>query len=264
MKLTILGSGTYQPELERHCSAYLVETEKSKVCFDFGRGAVDQLLKIGVHVNQIDAVFISHWHPDHVSDLLSLAHITIAAPADLAIDWTPRKAPLLIYGPKDTIEKFNYLRKATFLDYINLEGKIELKELLEATIEGTDWQVKSFVTEHIPAKIKIETPALCYRFESDGKTLAYSGDTIDTEGLRKAAEGASLAVIEAGWPEVVKPHSHLTGTRAGKIATESNVKKLVLTHMAPYYLKGFDPKKEAEQYFQGEVILAKDLLAIQI
>jgi ribonuclease BN (tRNA processing enzyme) len=264
MKLTILGSGTYQPELERHSSAYLIETEKSKICFDFGRGAVDQLLKAGVHVNQIDAVFISHWHPDHVSDLLPLAHITIAAPSDLAADWVPRKAPLKIYGPKETVERFNYLRKAAFLDYFDLAGKIELKEISLDIIEGEDWTVKSFLTDHYRPGSPGELPALSYRMTSNDKTLAYSGDTIESDGLREALEGADVAVIEAGWPERVKPKSHLTGPRAGQIAKEAHVRKLILTHMAPLYLKEGDPKLDAEKTFGGEVILAKDLLEIEI
>jgi len=45
MKLTILGSGTYQPELKRHSSSYLLEIGKQKLAFDFGRGALDQLLR---------------------------------------------------------------------------------------------------------------------------------------------------------------------------------------------------------------------------
>lgn len=264
MKLTILGSGTYQPELDRHSSSYLVETEKSKICFDFGRGAVDQLLKVGVHINQLDAIFISHWHPDHVSDLLPLLHITIAAPGDLATDWIPRKKPLKLYGPKETGERLDLLRKATFLDYFELKGNIEIQEIANDTIAGEDWQVKSYETTHIPARIKIETPALCFRLESGEKTLAYSGDTIETKGLENAIKNTDLAIIEAAWPDKVDPKTHLTGTRAGKIAESNGVKKIVLTHMSPLYMKDFGPKKDAEEYFKGEVILAKDLMEITV
>jgi len=265
MKLTILGSGTYQPELDRHSSSYLVETDDGqKICFDFGRGAVDQLLKIGVHINQLDAFFISHWHPDHVSDLLPLLHITIAAPGDLATDWIPRKKPLKLYGPQGTIEKLDLLRKATFLDYFKMEGNIEVREIADDSIDSQDWQVKSFKTVHIPPRIKIDTPALCYRMESNDKVFAYSGDTIESEGLARAIKDADLAIIEASWPEKVKPGSHMTGQRAGKVAEKNGVKKLVLTHMSPLYLKDFDPKKDAKKYFKGEVILAKDLLEFEL
>ena len=259
MKLTILGSGTYQPELERHSSAYLIETANSKICFDFGRGAVDQLLKIGLQVNQLDAVFITHWHPDHISDLLPLLHITIAAPADLAVDWIPRKAPLKIYGPKGTKERVGYVLKSSYLDHCEMD-MVEIYEIAEKQeVKGLDWVVKSYLAKHNP-----ETLSFCYQFESENKIISLSGDTIECDGLNQAIKNASLAIIEAGWSEEVKPKTHLTGKRTGRIAQENNVKKLVLTHVSPLYLKNGDPVKDAQEYFQGEVILAKDLMVFEI
>ena len=105
MKLTILGSGTYQPELTRHSSAYLVETDSgAKICFDFGRSAIDQLLKLNIRITEIDAVFISHWHGDHVADIIALLHYTVAPlPDDISVFRPIRKNPLKIYGPTGTV-----------------------------------------------------------------------------------------------------------------------------------------------------------------
>ena len=94
--------------------------------------------------------------------------------------------------------------------------------------------------------------------------MAYSGDTIESEGLAKAISNADLAIIEAAWPDEVKPKTHFTGWRAGKFAQENGVKKLVITHMAPLYLQKFNPKADAEKEFKGEVVVAKDLLEINI
>lgn len=257
MKLTILGSGTYQPELERHSAAYLIQTNRQKICFDFGRGAVDQLLKIGVHVNQIDAVFISHWHGDHINDLIALLQVTISPPADHGL-WPVRQKPLKIFGPKGTLTKIK-----TIVDVMHENPELrnlEIKELAAGeSIEIDNFKVLSFLAKH-----NLDIQAFCYRLESDNKVFAYSGDTVESDRLAKAISNADLAVIEAAWPDKVNPKTHLTGTRAGKFAAESNVKNLVLTHIAPYYLKNFDPKKDAEKYFKGEVILAKDLLKIDI
>lgn len=259
MKLTILGSGTYQPEKDRVGSSYLIETNKSKICFDFGRGAVGRLLEAGIHVNQIDAVFISHWHPDHISDLLPLIHITIAAPADLATDWIERKSPLKIYGPQGTVEKVQALKAVTLLDGRD-DPELAVFDIKAGDIiKGADWSIQAFDALHN----KNSNPLL-YRLESGGKVFAYSGDTTVCDGLKSAIKNADLALIEAGWPEKIDPKTHLTGERTGKVAQEGNVKKLVITHMAPYYLKNFSPKKDAEKYFKGEVIVAKDLLEVEI
>jgi len=259
MKLTILGSGTYQPELERHSSVYLIETAKSKICFDFGRGAIDQLLKVGLQVNQLDAIFITHWHSDHISDLLPLLHITIAAPKDIVTDdWIPRKAPIKVYGPRDTRERLGYLLKSSYLDHCEMD-MVEIYDIDGEEIRGSDWVIKPYLAKHNP-----RVPSLCYRLESENKIFGFSGDTVECDGLRGAIKNADLAIIEAGWPEEVNPKTHLTGPRTGRVAQENNVKKLVLTHVAPYYLKGFNPISDAKKYFKGEVILAKDLLEIQI
>lgn len=258
MKLTILGSGTYQPELERHSATYLVETnEGGKICFDFGRGAVDQLLKLRIRITELDAVFLSHWHGDHVADLVALLHYTVAPlPDDLSVFRPVRQKPLKIYGPKGTTGNIRAILSMTRFgkkEFVNLE----VKDLTNSEMKENGLKIKSFVTDHTPS-------AVCYRIESEGRILAYSGDSIETDGLRKAIHSADLAVIEAGWPEKVNPKTHLTGPRAGKIAAEENVKKLVLTHIAPYYLKDFNPVKDAQTYFKGEILEAKDLMEIEI
>lgn len=257
MKLTILGSGTYQPELERRGSAYLVQTNNQNLCFDFGRGAIEQLLKVGVHVNQIDALFITHWHGDHVNDLVNLLHITTAPPGDHGL-WPIRKKPLKIYGPEGTLENLK-----TIVSIIRYGEKpldnIEVKEISEDKIEGEGWTIYSYPTIHNDGM-----KPLCYRLETEGKIFAYSGDTVESEGLAKALKDADLTVVEAGWPDEIKPKAHFTGSRAGKFAAENGVKKLIITHMAPLYLQKYNPQKDAEKYFKGEVIAAKDLMEIEI
>jgi ribonuclease BN (tRNA processing enzyme) len=105
---------------------------------------------------------------------------------------------------------------------------------------------------------------LCYRLEAEGKVFAYSGDTVESDGLAKAIKNADLAIVEAAWPDEVQPKTHFTGVRAGKFAQENGVKKLVITHMAPLYMQKYEPKADAEKEFKGEVILAKDLLKIKL
>jgi len=259
MKLTILGSGTYQPELERHGSAYLIETKNSKICFDFGRGAIEQLLKIGVHVNQLDSIFISHWHGDHISDLIPLLQITISPPYNYGYGHRPeRTKPLKIFGPVGTLDRIKSLVKVM---HENEElNHLVIKELKNGNdIDLLGCRIKAYVSKHNENLVP-----MCYRLDAEGKIFAYSGDSVESDGLRKAVRNADLAVIEASWPEEVKPRTHLTGDRAGKIAKESGVKKLVITHMSPLYMKNYNPQKDAEETFGREVIVAKDLLEIEI
>jgi len=258
MKLTILGSGTYQPELDRHSAAYLIETNNGqRICFDFGRGAIDNLLKAGVAITQIDAIFVSHWHPDHVADFLSILHYTSSPlPKDLAILSGPRKKALKIYGPKGTKDSVECLRRAFSSDHWQ---HVKVVELENEEVQGDGWLIKSYLTIHNPG-----LKALCFRMEADGKILAYSGDTLESSGLDKAVMDADLAVIEASWPDHVEPKTHLTGERAGKIAAQGKVKKLVLTHIAPIYTREFQPIKDAQKHFHGEILEAEDMMEIEL
>lgn len=255
MKLTILGSGTYQPELGRNSSAYLIETLRSKICFDFGRGAIERLYQAKGHPNDLEAIFISHWHPDHVSDLLPLLHIILAPSGD----WPKRKKPLKIFGPRGTIRSIDYFKKATLLDKFDNKDKIKIVEIKNDLVRGPDWQVNSYKTFH-----NAGVAASSYRLKSANKIFAYSGDTAESAGLKNALKDADVALVEAGWPEKKAPKIHLSGSKAGKLAREANVKRLIITHVSPYYLKNFNPQLDAETTFGCPVILAKDLMSVDI
>lgn len=255
MKLTILGSGTYQPELERHCSSYLVQVNRQNLVFDFGRGTLDQLLKLGVSYYNIDTIFITHCHGDHISELSSFLHIA------LTVD-SKRKRGITIYGPVGIKRSINNLLRATGLfGRKHPIYKIKIKEIKNSElVRGKGWLVRGYTVSHV-SKMR----CLAYRIQADQKVLAYSGDTGNCQGLYKACRDADLAIIEANSPKSVKDMAgHLTSGEAGQIASDSSVKKLVLTHISAERLKKEDPKSEAKEFFRGSVVLAKDSMKIKI
>ena len=256
MKLTILGSGSYQPELNRHCASHLIQIGKQNLVFDFGRGCLDQLLKLGINYYDIDAIFISHTHSDHFSELASFLFIALAE----AKPFKYRRKDITIYGPRGFKKKMVYFYKTLNLEKFRPKYKVRIKEIAPGKIiKGKNWQVQGFTAIHSSS-----LNCLCYRLKCKNAIFAYSGDSSNSSGLRKAINKADLALIEASWPEELVPWTHLTAEQAGKIAQESSVKKLVLTHALPYYWQKFDLKKEAKKYFEGSVILARDLTKITI
>src|SRR5215469_9634981 len=91
--IILLGTGTCQIEHARRASSVLIQLDGMPVLFDCGHGVVQRLLEVGVQHNQVDHIVLSHFHPDHVSDLLPFLH---------AGAWSrrnPRNADLHIYGP---------------------------------------------------------------------------------------------------------------------------------------------------------------------
>src|SRR6266496_5907560 len=91
--LTLLGTGTCQIEFERRASSVLLELGGTYVLFDCGHGVVQRLLEVGVQHNQVNHVVLSHFHPDHVSDLVPLLQAGAWSRSN------PRGTDLHIYGP---------------------------------------------------------------------------------------------------------------------------------------------------------------------
>src|SRR3989339_758803 len=120
MKLIILGSGTAVPLLERNCAGYLLEAGNRKILLDTGAGTIRRLLEVKADLFEIDNIFYTHLHNDHINDLG-------------AIIWSNnyggiRKKPLNLYGPLGFKKYFdtlvNKLLKPTKINY-----KINVKEM---------------------------------------------------------------------------------------------------------------------------------------
>jgi ribonuclease BN (tRNA processing enzyme) len=256
MEIIILGSGTYQPERERLSSSYLVKVGGQNLIFDFGRGTLGQLLKVGINYYDIDAVFITHTHADHCSELSSFLHIALAEPENGRF----REKDITVYVPERAKKAIAHILKAFSLEKFKPRYKVKIRELTNGSIvKGQGWTVKNYEARHSQT---IE--CLSYRLEAEGKAFAYSGDTEDCSGLRESCKDADLAIIEASWPEELESKGHMSGETAGRIAGEAKVKKLVLSHITPYYLENFDIKSEAKSFCKCPVFIAKDLMRIKI
>lgn len=252
MKITILGCGTFVPELKRHAASYLFDIGKEKIVFDFGRGILDNLIKTKINLDKINTIFITHTHVDHIAELSSFLFYILDRPK-------ARKYPdIKIYGPKGIKKTINFLLKAYHLEKHKYLNKIKIKELSNQNIvKGSYWKVKSFKVKH-----EKEVNCFAYRIETKKKIVCYSGDSGYCIGLKEACKNSDLAIIEVTAPKEWKITTHLNGEQAGKLANETKVKKLVLTHIASFYLPKV--KKDVAQNYKGKIIIAKDLMKIKV
>lgn len=253
MKLTILGSGTFEPELKRHSSSYLVQIKKENLIFDFGRGVIEQLMKAGVEYHEIDKIFITHTHADHCSELSSFLQITL-----IQLMQKDRKRKLTIYGPRGIKKTINYILHAFYLEDKPV-NKISIEELNDRNaVKSTNWKVQCFKVKHLGVN------SLAYRLTRKNKILAYSGDSEDCAGLRKACENADLAILESSYANEANTRGHLNYHKVGEIAQIMNVKKVIATHISAKRLKETNPKKEIKKYYKGPVLIAEDLMQVNL
>ena len=249
MKLTILGSGTAAPILNRNCAGYLLEINRKKLLFDSGAGTIRRLLELKVDLFDIDYIFYTHLHNDHINDLG-------------AIIWSNnyggvRKRALNLYGPKG-FKRYCKILINKILKPTKLYFKININELNKSAIKIGNTTLKTHPTKH-----STTTKSVIYRIINKGKSLVYTGDTEYCNEITQIAKNADFLLIECSFPDNKKVQGHLTPSLAGKIAKTADVKTLILTHFYPEVLKT-NIRKDCGKEFKGKIILAKDKTKINI
>ncbi len=255
MKITILGSGTFVPELKRTCSSYLLEKDNKKIVFDFGRGTIRNLLKLKINLYDIDKIFISHMHTDHSTELASFIQFIIDAPEKQKL-----KDEYTIYGPRGIQKDIQNMFKTFHIEKHKHISRIKIKEIKKALKIGP-LKIKSFEAKHN----NYNTPSLSclgYNIFSGKKKLCYSGDGSYCESLKEACKNADLAIVEATGPKEWNLKGHISGEDLGKLAQETKIKKLVVTHIANTYLPRV--KKDIRMNYNGKMIMAKDLMEFRL
>lgn len=252
--VTILGSGTCVPSLNRSSCSVLVEIEGSKLLFDSGAGTMRRLLETGTTIFEISHIFYSHFHPDHTSELIQLLF------ANKYPDSMRRKQPLTIIAG-DGFSNFLSGLQAAYGNWIELAAG--MLKTIELYTNGSDSRnFKKFTVNSVPVEHNDES--LAYRITGpDEKSVVYSGDTDYSDNLVHLAKDSDLLICESALPDQLKVDGHLTPSLAGKIATRANVKKLVLTHFYPECEQA-DIVKECRKTYSGPLVLAEDLLKIQL
>jgi ribonuclease BN (tRNA processing enzyme) len=251
-QITILGSGTCVPSLQRNPCSFLLKTGGASLLFDCGPGVMRRLLEIGVSIFEISHVFISHFHPDHTGELVSML-FAMKYPAP-----SPRTQPLTIVAGQGFKSFFERLKRV-YGNWIELPA--ELFTIIELDTRMADGcTFPAFTVASMPVAHRPES--LAYRIvDGDGKGLVYSGDTDVCDGLKAIAADADLMICESALPDDKKIDGHLTPSLAGKIAQAAGVKKLVLTHFYPA-CDNADIENQCRSTYNGPLVLARDLMTL--
>ncbi|MGT2771942.1 MBL fold metallo-hydrolase [Streptococcus marimammalium] len=226
MKVTTLGCWGAYPYQDGGTTSYLITgSDGFQLLMDVGSRAINELEK-EISPLALDAVIISHYHPDHIADLGVLFHYRLLYPKTL---WQPKLLP--VYGhdeDKNEFAKLSFPDVAKGIAY-NVSG-VEIIGPFEITF------------------IKTVHPVPCYAMRIKERTtdqvLVFTGDTGYFDGLADFTKDADLFLADVYLFEGNENHfAHLTSKEAGQIAKEAEVKKLVLTHL-PQFSK--DGKHDAD------------------
>ena len=252
VKITILGSGTCVTRLDRSSSALLVETGEARILMDLGRGTMDRLLTYGVTIFELTHICLSHFHPDHTSELVPLIFATKYP------DNRVRKHPLHLIGGPGLLSFYQGLQAAYGHWIVLPDEQLEIREMGSAQTESLrfdDFSISTRRVNHGPE-------SLAYRIQAGGISLVYSGDTDVCDDLVDLAHETDLFVCEASMPDGAKVPGHLTPSLAGSMASKAGARRLVLTHLYPP-CDEVDIVKQAGSTYKGPIIKAEDLMTFR-
>ncbi|MFP6656274.1 MAG: MBL fold metallo-hydrolase [Myxococcota bacterium] len=260
LHVTLCGAGGPLADTERSGPCLAIVAGRSLYLVDAGSGAARNLIKVGYQPFQVEGVFLTHFHSDHIDGLGELGMLR----------WVARShsQPLPLYGPEGIDEISEGLNQAYQFDAayrtahhgsktapasgagFSSHAFSEPADGLETVVfEKDGLRVTMFRVDHPPI-----VPAVGYRFEYGGRTVLISGDTKKSDNLELFAKGVDLLVHEALSPELMAviqaaaetagdaslakiaadvPDYHASPIDAAEIAESAGVGHLLYYHVVP-------------------------------
>jgi ribonuclease Z len=226
MNLVVLGSGTSVPHPQRASTTHWLETRSGSLLLDASAAAVHRMAAENLDWVNLDAIWISHFHLDHVGGLNKL------------------------FRAFDEAQNYKLLKQPF---------PIEIKEVApRATFEILPGvRAQTFSTLHT-------RESLALRLTDAGNTsLVYTSDTGYTDALAEFAEGVDLFMMECSFWRDKPVETHLELKDAMRLAQRAAPRKVLLGHLYPEW-DGVDIAAEAKKLWPGETIAATDGLRLHI
>lgn len=254
MRLVVLGSGSTVPHPKRASSGYWLETNGGSILLDCSASIGSRMAANGLDWPNLDAIWISHFHLDHVGGLAPLL-----AGTKHAEQMKDRTKPLRIFGPsglKDLIDAFSDAHNYGLLDQPFSVEIVEI-EALEPFEIVDGIEATAMKTPHTP-----ESHAIHIR---DGETtLVFSADTGFDEHLATLANRCDLFILECTFLRNKTTDKHLELSEAIHLIRKAKPKRAMLTHFYPEW-DDVDLEEELAKFSpMCEVIEATDGLSIVI
>ncbi|MBB1251997.1 ribonuclease Z [Streptomyces alkaliterrae] len=291
-ELIVLGTASQVPTRHRNHNGYLLRWDGEGVLFDPGEGTQRQMLRAGVAAHDLTRICVTHFHGDHSLGVAGVVQ-------RINLDRVPH--PVTAYYPASGGRFFHRLRYATaYRETVALrevpvhqDGELPGPDAFTLTARRLSHPVEAFgyrlqepdSRRMLPDRLAahgIKGPDVGRLLKDGelrgvrladvsahrpGQRFAFVMDTRLCDGVYALADGCDMLVIESTFLDedvrLAEEHGHLTAGQAAKVAVESGVRHLVLTHFSQRY---GDPAVFAEQAraagFEGELTVAADLMRV--
>ena len=272
LKVTLLGTGSPQPRMDRFGPSILVEAGEKKLLCDCGRGATQRIEQIKIPFTEIDALFLTHLHSDHI----------VGIPDLWLTGWARgRTAPLRVWGPAGTKEMMSHLEEAFQFDIqirqeddrLPAQGvAVDARNIEQGVVyDAGGIKVTAFTVDH--GRVK---PALGYRIDFAGHSVVLSGDTRYSENLIHFAQGTDVLIHEVIDPEAFRKNNpgvsqerfqaivghHTTAEEAGTIFNRVKPKLAVYSHIVPGGTTNLVPL--TRKTYSGPLEVGEDSMSFEV
>lgn len=274
MRVTLLGTGCPNVDVNRYGPATLVETGDETWLVDCGSGVTQRLLAHGANGAQITGLILTHLHSDHTMDFIQL----------LISGWHQnRTTPLRVYGPRRTRDFFNALLKAWEPEFKQrIAHELRAKEGLEVIIEEIDghWCLETDEVRITNTEVRHQPipQAFGFRFDAPGASAVISGDTAYCPELIDLAQDCGLLVHETfvHWQYLInRPNAspdqaqniqryHTITDEVGRVAHHAGSSHLALTHFVPIRFDRERVVRDIRGTYRGGLSIGEDLMSFDV
>lgn len=260
IRVTVLGSGTVDPVPSRASSGFHLQIAQRQIVVDLGGGTLRNAVSAGLDIAQLDTVVLTHFHPDHTSDLVPFLFARKYATGD----W--RLSPsLTLYGPRGTGEFLDRI----FSAWPSVRPEAQTLHVVELA-PGERYRLLEDTSLEVFTAVHGDMEALSLRFSIKDKVVAFSGDTALCPGVVQAAQRADLFFCECScFPRGEEPlycrTVHLAWEDVAEICASAQPRELVVTHLyEPVVQRKPNPGDSLSQVLRIPVTLASDLAVFEV
>ncbi|MEM7583490.1 MAG: ribonuclease Z [Acidobacteriota bacterium] len=241
-RIVLLGTGTCQLQNERMASSVLIELGDTRLIYDFGRGIAHRLVELGLRQDDVEHIVLSHFHPDHLSDLIPYLHAAAWSQID------PRHKDLHIYGPIGL--------EVQLMRLLSLFGPSTLsRETFDVHLHET--HDERLTIEGLGVDFVDLPPADNHglRFRTGDTTIALTGDSSFHDQEVAFLADVDLAVIDSG---------HLEDDEIVRLAVRSQARRIVCSHCyREIDAHELEARAKARGY-RGRLLLGHDLMMFDL
>lgn len=214
MRLKFIGTSHGVPEPVRRCSCTMLEIGGKYYFIDMGTQAIEDIHRLGIDINAVKGIFLTHPHGDHTDGVISFIDL---------INWYYTKADPTIFFPRESmIDALKSWIIAIGTSNMPLRDSLDLRIVKEGPIydDGT-LKVSAIPTQHCPQ-------SYAYRLEAEGKNILFTGD------LAHPTKDFPQIAFEKHFDLIVCEAAHFDTSATEPVLNKAKTDRVILNHIPAY------------------------------